>query len=153
MRSFGWPIESPCFVTESLSAPTPPEPWYGPPANPAEPEWENIHATIGNQYIKLGAIFAANLAAADPRAPNADHTSGARIRSMFHSMPSKAGSPSSGNGSGSSYTIVVATSEPAVTRSSFTTPGMMLRTSTRPLGLAGVPAASRAACRRCSRSR
>ncbi len=39
-----------------------------PPADPNAPTWDNIHPTIGNQYIKLGAVFAANLAPTDPRA-------------------------------------------------------------------------------------
>ena len=39
-----------------------------PPANIAEPTWDNIHATIGNQYLQFGAIFAANLAPTDVRA-------------------------------------------------------------------------------------
>ena len=38
-----------------------------PPVDPNEPTWNNIHATIGNQYTKFGKIFAANLAATDPR--------------------------------------------------------------------------------------
>jgi hypothetical protein len=38
-----------------------------PPADPNEPEWDNIHATIGNQYLDSGAIFAVNMAATDPR--------------------------------------------------------------------------------------
>jgi len=39
-----------------------------PPDDPNEPEWDNIHATIGNQYIDFGAIFGANLAPTDVRA-------------------------------------------------------------------------------------
>ncbi|HUH03471.1 MAG TPA: hypothetical protein VML75_15850 [Kofleriaceae bacterium] len=39
-----------------------------PPADPNDPSWDNIHATIGNQYLKFGAMFAANLTAGDPRA-------------------------------------------------------------------------------------
>jgi len=39
-----------------------------PPADPNEPTWDNIHATIGNSYIDFGAIFGANLAPTDPRA-------------------------------------------------------------------------------------
>ncbi len=38
-----------------------------PPADPNEPEWENIHATIGNQYIQFGDLLSANLPATDPR--------------------------------------------------------------------------------------
>jgi cytochrome c5 len=38
-----------------------------PPADPDEPTWDNIHATIGNQYAKFGKIFAANLAPTDVR--------------------------------------------------------------------------------------
>ncbi len=29
-----------------------------PPANPESPRWENLHSTIGNQYLREGAIFA-----------------------------------------------------------------------------------------------
>jgi len=32
-----------------------------PPADPNEPEWANIHPSIGNQYLKVGAMFSANL--------------------------------------------------------------------------------------------
>ncbi len=39
-----------------------------PPIDPAEPTWDNIHATIGNQYLDFGALFSANLAPTDPRA-------------------------------------------------------------------------------------
>jgi hypothetical protein len=38
-----------------------------PPVDPNAPTWANIHATIGNQYMKFGKIFAANLAPTDPR--------------------------------------------------------------------------------------
>ena len=38
-----------------------------PPDDPNEPEWHNIHATIGNQYLEIGKIFAANLDPTDPR--------------------------------------------------------------------------------------
>lgn len=38
-----------------------------PPANPNELTWDNIHATIGNQHLKFGAVFGANLAPNDPR--------------------------------------------------------------------------------------
>jgi cytochrome c5 len=38
-----------------------------PPENPNAPTWDNVHATIGNQYLKFGAVFSANLAATDPR--------------------------------------------------------------------------------------
>lgn len=38
-----------------------------PPRNVNEPKWTNIHPTIGNQYLKTGKIFAANLAPTDPR--------------------------------------------------------------------------------------
>src|SRR5690606_18181943 len=37
-----------------------------PPKNPNEPKWNNIHPSIGNQYAKLGAIFAANLDLSKP---------------------------------------------------------------------------------------
>lgn len=38
-----------------------------PPDDPAEPTWDEIHPTIGNQHAKFGAIFGHNLAATDPR--------------------------------------------------------------------------------------
>ncbi len=38
-----------------------------PPRNPAEPTWDNIHPTIGNQYMKFGKIFSNNLAPTDVR--------------------------------------------------------------------------------------
>ncbi len=38
-----------------------------PPVNPNEPTWGNIHPSIGNQYAKLGAIFAANLDLTQPQ--------------------------------------------------------------------------------------
>jgi cytochrome c5 len=38
-----------------------------PPADPNNPTWDNVHATIGNQYLKFGKIFSANLPATDPR--------------------------------------------------------------------------------------
>jgi cytochrome c5 len=38
-----------------------------PPADPNDPSWDNIHATIGNQDQKFGALFAANLSPGDPR--------------------------------------------------------------------------------------
>ncbi|MER3423414.1 MAG: hypothetical protein C4293_09480 [Nitrospiraceae bacterium] len=38
-----------------------------PPADVNEPAWENIHPTIGNQYLKAGKIFMANLPMTDPR--------------------------------------------------------------------------------------
>ncbi len=38
-----------------------------PPADPNEPSWDNIHPTIGNMYLKTGAIFAANLPPTDLR--------------------------------------------------------------------------------------
>jgi cytochrome c5 len=38
-----------------------------PPDDPNEPEWSNIHATIGNGYLQIGKLFAANLAPTDPR--------------------------------------------------------------------------------------
>ena len=37
-----------------------------PPANPNEPNWGNIHPSIGNQHAKLGAMFAANLDLTQP---------------------------------------------------------------------------------------
>jgi hypothetical protein len=38
-----------------------------PPANPNEPTWDNIHATIGNMHLDLAAVFQVNLPANDPR--------------------------------------------------------------------------------------
>lgn len=38
-----------------------------PPANPNAPTWDNIHPTIGNQYIQIGKLFAAHLTPNDPR--------------------------------------------------------------------------------------
>ena len=38
-----------------------------PPDDPNEPEWSNIHATIGNSYVQFGKIFSANMAPTDPR--------------------------------------------------------------------------------------
>lgn len=39
-----------------------------PPEDPNDPDWNNIHATIGNQYLDFGAVFGANLGPADVRA-------------------------------------------------------------------------------------
>lgn len=38
-----------------------------PPANPNAPTWDNIHATVGNQYVEIGKIFAAHIPENDPR--------------------------------------------------------------------------------------
>jgi mono/diheme cytochrome c family protein len=38
-----------------------------PPADPNHPTWNEIHPTIGNQYLKIGKIFAAHLSVHDPR--------------------------------------------------------------------------------------
>ncbi len=38
-----------------------------PAANPNHPAWENIHATVGNQYIQIGKLFGAHLDPHDPR--------------------------------------------------------------------------------------
>lgn len=38
-----------------------------PPADPNQPAWENIHATVGNQYIQIGKLFGAHLSPHDPR--------------------------------------------------------------------------------------
>ncbi len=38
-----------------------------PPEDVNEPTWRDIHPTIGNQHLKTGKIFAANLPADDPR--------------------------------------------------------------------------------------
>jgi mono/diheme cytochrome c family protein len=38
-----------------------------PPANPDAPAWENIHPTVGNQFLNIGKIFAFNLSPHDPR--------------------------------------------------------------------------------------
>lgn len=32
-----------------------------PPADPAEPKWENLVSAIGNQYIREGRTFAGNV--------------------------------------------------------------------------------------------
>jgi len=37
-----------------------------PPADANNPSWDNIHATIGNQKLQLGMIFAANLDLSNP---------------------------------------------------------------------------------------
>ena len=38
-----------------------------PPADPNHPRWNDISLTIGNQFLRAGAIFEANLAESDPR--------------------------------------------------------------------------------------
>jgi len=38
-----------------------------PPADPNAPGWENIHATVGNQYIQIGKLFGSHLPANDAR--------------------------------------------------------------------------------------
>jgi len=38
-----------------------------PPADPNHPTWNDISLTIGNQFLRAGAIFDANLAQSDPR--------------------------------------------------------------------------------------
>jgi len=38
-----------------------------PPADPNHPRWKNIHLTVGNQYLNVGKIFAADLSPHDPR--------------------------------------------------------------------------------------
>lgn len=38
-----------------------------PPANPNEPEWDNIHPTAGNQYINIARLFGEHLSPHDPR--------------------------------------------------------------------------------------
>jgi mono/diheme cytochrome c family protein len=38
-----------------------------PPADPNNPKWENIHATVGNQFIQIGKLFGAHLSSHDPR--------------------------------------------------------------------------------------
>jgi hypothetical protein len=38
-----------------------------PPARPNHPTWDNISLTVGNQFLRAGAIFDANLAESDPR--------------------------------------------------------------------------------------
>ncbi len=38
-----------------------------PPADPNHPTWNNISLTVGNQFLRAGAIFEANLAENDPR--------------------------------------------------------------------------------------
>lgn len=38
-----------------------------PAADPNHPGWDNIHATVGNQYVQIGKIFAGHLAESDPK--------------------------------------------------------------------------------------
>lgn len=38
-----------------------------PPADPNHPRWDNIDATIGNQFLQIGKLFGAHLAESDPR--------------------------------------------------------------------------------------
>jgi len=38
-----------------------------PPTDPNHPGWDNIHLTVGNQFIQIGKIFGANLSPHDPR--------------------------------------------------------------------------------------
>ena len=38
-----------------------------PPADPNHPAWDNIHATVGNQYIEVGKLFGGHLSPHDPR--------------------------------------------------------------------------------------
>lgn len=38
-----------------------------PPADPNHPAWENIHLTVGNQYLDIGRLFRAHLSPDDPR--------------------------------------------------------------------------------------
>ncbi|HEX8791316.1 MAG TPA: hypothetical protein VF765_10240 [Polyangiaceae bacterium] len=38
-----------------------------PPADPNHPTWNNVSLTIGNQFLRAGTIFEANLAESDPR--------------------------------------------------------------------------------------
>jgi mono/diheme cytochrome c family protein len=38
-----------------------------PPADPNHPAWENIHPTIGNQFLDVGKIFRVHLSSSDPR--------------------------------------------------------------------------------------
>lgn len=38
-----------------------------PPLNPNHPKAENIHPTVGNQYVQIGKIFQGHLAPQDPR--------------------------------------------------------------------------------------
>lgn len=38
-----------------------------PPADPNHPRWENIHLTIGNQYIQLDKLFSAHIPSSEPR--------------------------------------------------------------------------------------
>lgn len=38
-----------------------------PPQDPNHPKWENIHPTVGNQYIQIGKLFSLNLSPHDPR--------------------------------------------------------------------------------------
>ena len=38
-----------------------------PPADPNHPTWDNIHPTIGNQFLRVGDIFKGHLSPHDPR--------------------------------------------------------------------------------------
>lgn len=38
-----------------------------PPGDPNHPGWDNIHATVGNQYLNIAKVFNANLLPDDPR--------------------------------------------------------------------------------------
>lgn len=66
MRKFPGPGGTTMFGSSCASCHAGFDP-LNPPANPNNPTWANIHATIGNQYTKFGKIFAANLAPTDPR--------------------------------------------------------------------------------------
>jgi mono/diheme cytochrome c family protein len=38
-----------------------------PPSDPNHPSWQNIHPTVGNQYLQLDKIFGGHLSSHDPR--------------------------------------------------------------------------------------
>jgi mono/diheme cytochrome c family protein len=75
-----------------------------PPADPNNPSWENIHATVGNQYINIAKIFSAHLPPYDPRyqvfnswapgtvdttAIESDHINNAGIITQFFNVPDR----------------------------------------------------------------
>lgn len=74
IRQFDGPNGSTLFGITCASCHAGFHPLY-PPTDVNEPKSRNIHPSIGNQYLKIGKIFAANLAADDPR------------RLMFDSWP------------------------------------------------------------------
>jgi hypothetical protein len=75
-----------------------------PPADTANPTWDNIHETAGNQYIQIGKIFGAHLPESDPKwqvfhtwrpgtvdttAIESDHINNPGIITQFWNVPSR----------------------------------------------------------------